>query len=559
MTVVIQTPRMDSSPADDIIISSSRASHLRHRSNLEMQAALGLAATSQPQSKPTTSEYLPTPNHPDADHQLLRYYKSKQDLRGQGEGSSGSTGQSYQQAISTVSNLDAAIAQSPLTTTTSVKPREIINVGPKDHSLRAVSSTPSLASFTSSFMSMSLDPEESSKQRSQFSFSDTKVLAERNEIRAKMSGSPIIPPETQQQQQQQQQQKRNNVIVSPAPGDVGKKTPAGPSAAVTGPGSRMFFGGHANTNERYIEDDDQSSEEEEGLRGGGGAGGDDRDGFDEDDSESSSSSVVSWISWYCSLPGHEFFVEVPEFFIEDDFNLTGLNTLVLLYNEALDMILDLEPDPPPTSAQMTLIESSAEMLYGLIHQRFLLTKQGLHLMAERLQNSEFGTCPREGCGGAPVLPCGRSDQPSVDTVKMFCVRCCDLYHPREAKFQNIDGAFFGTTFPHLLYLSYPHLIPPLKSNDSQPPGQRIITDGEDEETRPYEDEPLPDYQVYIPRIFGFRISERSRTGPRMSWLRWKEGMPVPGSRDHITQSGGGFGGLAGDEDGDVDGLEEEDD
>ncbi|KAJ3062565.1 casein kinase 2 regulatory subunit, partial [Podochytrium sp. JEL0797] len=161
---------------------------------------------------------------------------------------------------------------------------------------------------------------------------------------------------------------------------------------------------------------------------------DEDDGFIEDSSSAGSSgesSAVSWIYWYCSLPGHEFFIEVPEDFIKDDFNLTGLNTLVLLYNEALDMILDLELDPQPTPAQLSLIESSAEMLYGLIHQRFLLTKGGLGVMADRLAEAEFGACPREGCGGAPVLPCGRTDQPSVDTVKMFCVRCCDLYHPRE--------------------------------------------------------------------------------------------------------------------------------
>ncbi|KAJ3398830.1 casein kinase 2 regulatory subunit, partial [Chytridiales sp. JEL 0842] len=71
----------------------------------------------------------------------------------------------------------------------------------------------------------------------------------------------------------------------------------------------------------------------------------------DEESGSESSSVVSWISWFCSLPGHEFFLEVPEDFIEDDFNLTGLPSLVLLYNEALDMILDLEIQPQPTSSQ----------------------------------------------------------------------------------------------------------------------------------------------------------------------------------------------------------------
>lgn len=52
---------------------------------------------------------------------------------------------------------------------------------------------------------------------------------------------------------------------------------------------------------------------------------------------------LTWISWFCSLPGHEYFAEVGEDFIEDDFNLTGLNALVPFYKEALEMILDVEP------------------------------------------------------------------------------------------------------------------------------------------------------------------------------------------------------------------------
>ncbi|KAJ3188114.1 casein kinase 2 regulatory subunit, partial [Entophlyctis luteolus] len=161
-----------------------------------------------------------------------------------------------------------------------------------------------------------------------------------------------------------------------------------------------------------------------GATNGGGSGNGENIGDDDedDDEEEEEGGYVE---------GHEYFIEVPEEFIKDDFNLTGLNTLVLQYNEALDMILDLEIEPAPTPAQQSLYESSAEMLYGLIHQRFLLTKGGLGVMAERLIESEFGVCPRAGCGGAPVLPCGRSDQPNVDTVKLFCARCCDVYHPRE--------------------------------------------------------------------------------------------------------------------------------
>jgi len=50
--------------------------------------------------------------------------------------------------------------------------------------------------------------------------------------------------------------------------------------------------------------------------------------------ESSISSVddmeeeESWIASFCNVIGHEYFAEVSEDFIEDDFNLTGLGAVV---------------------------------------------------------------------------------------------------------------------------------------------------------------------------------------------------------------------------------------
>ena len=59
---------------------------------------------------------------------------------------------------------------------------------------------------------------------------------------------------------------------------------------------------------------------------------------------------------------------------QDDFNLTGLNSLVPYYEYALDMVLDVEMpmEDSLTEEQQEIVESAAEMLYGLIHARYVI-------------------------------------------------------------------------------------------------------------------------------------------------------------------------------------------
>jgi hypothetical protein len=66
------------------------------------------------------------------------------------------------------------------------------------------------------------------------------------------------------------------------------------------------------------------------------------------------------------------------------------------YEYALDMILDNEPpaDVMLTDQQHEMLENAAEMLYGLIHARYLVTQRGLNAMLEKFKNCDFGRCPR---------------------------------------------------------------------------------------------------------------------------------------------------------------------
>jgi len=163
---------------------------------------------------------------------------------------------------------------------------------------------------------------------------------------------------------------------------------------------------------------------------------DDREDAEEDD--------IPWITWWCSLRGNEFLCEVNEAFIRDHFNLTGLNSQVQYYEEALDVLLDMEHNRQFSDKTTETIQHSAEQLYGLVHARYILTARGLSQMS--------------------------------DKFKLFCPNCSDIYHPKSNRQGSLDGAFFGTTFPHMLFHTLPELMPPRKRQ-----------------------------QLYVPRIFGFRI------------------------------------------------------
>jgi casein kinase II subunit beta len=87
-------------------------------------------------------------------------------------------------------------------------------------------------------------------------------------------------------------------------------------------------------------------------------------------------------------------------------------------------------------------------LYGLIHARFTISSRGLHMMRVKYLNGVFGACPRVLCDRQLVLPVGMSEDLSISRVKVYCPKCEEVYVPR-IKFVDIDGAYFGCSFPHI--------------------------------------------------------------------------------------------------------------
>jgi len=206
------------------------------------------------------------------------------------------------------------------------------------------------------------------------------------------------------------------------------------------------------------------------------------------------------------------FCEVERSYIEDGFNLYGLRACVSNFSDCLDLILDrIGPDDSDDSH----LTQNACTLYGLIHARYIITAHGLDAMYNKVRftvqleclrislscrlltcipltfllqyaGKEFGTCPLVQCSGQPVLPVGLKDEIGADTVKIFCPKCQCVYHPPVVRHRShhgsagnggVDGASFGTTFPHLFLMTFSNLVP----------------------------DPLPANSAYVPRVFGFRV------------------------------------------------------
>ena len=119
---------------------------------------------------------------------------------------------------------------------------------------------------------------------------------------------------------------------------------------------------------------------------------------------------------------------------------------------------------------------------------------------------------------------GQTDAPNLKPVKLYCVRCVDVYNPKSSRHAAIDGAYFGTSFHNIMFQVYPALVP------------------------------AKNPERYVPRVYGFKVHApaalvRLQNGQRADMLRRLRKLEVDsGFKDD------GLGGGAGGDD-----LEEEED
>merc|ERR1712176_1591130 len=96
----------------------------------------------------------------------------------------------------------------------------------------------------------------------------------------------------------------------------------------------------------------------------------------------------------------------------------------------------------------------------------------------------------------------------MGAAKVYCPHCREIYFPKSSRLECLDGAYFGTSFAHLFFLTYQHLVP--------------------------QSMPTP----FVPRIYGFKVhksvkenlrKQREQTQKQLAaTAAWQTGAGSPG-------------------------------
>ena len=177
-----------------------------------------------------------------------------------------------------------------------------------------------------------------------------------------------------------------------------------------------------NQNYYYEEGEEEQEEEEEEMR---------------------------WIEVFLNKEENDWILRIPEDFIDDGFNLFGLEEKINNFDESISIIQGEYSD-----SDIEVNEEEVTQAYYAIHSRYIISPSGLEEMKELFENKKFGICPRLECQGQAVLPYGISDLFGQDRTYIYCPCCQDIYEPYNSSILNLDGSAFGSNFATLFISTF---------------------------------------------------------------------------------------------------------
>lgn len=117
------------------------------------------------------------------------------------------------------------------------------------------------------------------------------------------------------------------------------------------------------------------------------------------------------------------------------------------------------------------------------------------------------------CYGQYLLPVGLSDIPYQKAVKLYCPRCEDIYSPKSTRHGSIDGAYFGSTFPHMLFMVHPQMVPaksPVQNTSASTSGGNHHGSAGAGAAAAGAPTAALKAERYRPRIFGFLVHDTAK-------------------------------------------------
>ena len=164
-----------------------------------------------------------------------------------------------------------------------------------------------------------------------------------------------------------------------------------------------------------------------------------------------------WFEYQSSLS--PWILKIDQDFIDDKFNsyniicrhnIDDVMRFIFFGDYSQDeikensIIKDFSFDHYKNDENLADLYEDALSVFTQIHQRFVISQQGLQIMKRKYESGSFGQCPRFSCDGQHLLPIGFDYEPNKSKLCGWCPKCQDVYDINS----DLDGAFYGPSFPH---------------------------------------------------------------------------------------------------------------